>query len=36
LGLDIVRRVVQRHDGSIEVDSRPGHTAFRVSLPAES
>ncbi len=35
LGLDIVRRLVQRHDGEIEVDSRPGRTAFRVSLPAE-
>ena len=34
LGLDIVRRLVQRHDGEIEVDSRPGRTEFRVSLPA--
>jgi signal transduction histidine kinase len=35
LGLDIVRRLVQRHEGEIEVDSRPGRTVFRVSLPAE-
>jgi signal transduction histidine kinase len=35
LGLDIVRRLVQQHDGEIEVDSRPGHTEFRVTLPAE-
>ena len=33
LGLDIVRRLVQRHNGVIEVDSRPGRTEFRVSLP---
>jgi signal transduction histidine kinase len=34
LGLDIVRRLVQRHDGRIDVQSDPGHTEFRVSLPA--
>jgi len=34
LGLDIVRRLVNRHSGSIEVDSKPGRTAFRVTLPA--
>jgi signal transduction histidine kinase len=33
LGLDIVRRLVQWHDGEIEVDSQPGRTVFRVSLP---
>jgi signal transduction histidine kinase len=33
LGLDISRRIVQRHGGQIEVDSRPGRTEFRVSLP---
>jgi signal transduction histidine kinase len=35
LGLDIVRRLVQQHDGEIEVESRPGRTEFRVTLPAE-
>jgi len=35
LGLAIVRRVLQQHDGEIEVESRPGRTEFRVSLPAE-
>jgi signal transduction histidine kinase len=35
LGLDIVRRLVQQHEGEIEVESRPGRTEFRVSLPAE-
>jgi signal transduction histidine kinase len=34
LGLDIVRRLVQHNDGTIEVDSLPGRTEFRVALPA--
>ena len=34
LGLDIVRRLVQQHDGDIELNSRPGRTQFCVSLPA--
>ena len=34
LGLDTVRRiVVDRHDGSIAVDSDEGGTTFRVWLP---
>jgi signal transduction histidine kinase len=33
LGLDVTRRIVRRHDGQIEFDSRPGHTEFRVILP---
>jgi signal transduction histidine kinase len=33
LGLDIVRRLVQHNDGRIEVESLPGRTEFRVSLP---
>jgi signal transduction histidine kinase len=33
LGLDIVRRLVNRHNGEIDVESRPGHTVFTVSLP---
>ena len=34
LGLDIARRiVVDRHAGTIEVDSRPGRTVLRVRLP---
>jgi signal transduction histidine kinase len=35
LGLDISRRIVQRHDGQIEVDSRPGRTEFKVTLPED-
>jgi signal transduction histidine kinase len=33
LGLDIVRRIVQWHNGEVEVGSRPGETEFRVRLP---
>jgi len=33
LGLDIVRRLVQRHNGQIYVESIPGRTEFRVTLP---
>jgi signal transduction histidine kinase len=33
LGLDITRRVVHWHNGTITVESRPGHTEFRVLLP---
>jgi signal transduction histidine kinase len=35
LGLDIARRiVVERHGGTITIDSRPGETVLRVRLPA--
>ncbi len=34
LGLDICRRIVEAHKGTIEVESRPGRTEFRISLPA--
>jgi signal transduction histidine kinase len=35
LGLDIARRiVVERHGGTITIDSRPGATALHVRLPA--
>ena len=33
LGLDIVRRLVRHNDGTISVESKPGHTEFRVTLP---
>jgi signal transduction histidine kinase len=34
LGLDISRRiVVERHSGEISIDSRPGRTVMRVTLP---
>ena len=34
LGLDIVRRLVRHNEGEIAVESRPGRTEFRVTLPA--
>jgi signal transduction histidine kinase len=33
LGLDVVQAVVRNHRGSVEVNSRPGRTQFRVALP---
>jgi signal transduction histidine kinase len=37
LGLDVAHRiVVDRHGGSIEVESRPGDTRFRVRLPVSA
>lgn len=33
IGLDIVKRIVEKHDGKIEVESIPGRTTFRVFLP---
>ncbi|HEX8944593.1 MAG TPA: ATP-binding protein [Gemmatimonadaceae bacterium] len=37
LGLAIARRIAEAHGGRLElVDSRPGHTEFRVTLPALS
>ena len=33
LGLALVAKIVSDHDGLVAVDSRPGRTAMRVSLP---
>jgi signal transduction histidine kinase len=33
LGLDTVQRIVKKHRGDIQVDSRPGDTRFQVWLP---
>ncbi len=35
LGLAIVHRIVTDHRGSIDVESRPGRTCFRITLPLE-
>jgi two-component system OmpR family sensor kinase len=34
LGLAIVRAVVTAHGGTVDVESRPGRTVFRIRLPA--
>ena len=36
LGLDIARRIVERHNGDIGFNTQPGHTVFRVQLPLRS
>ncbi len=33
LGLDIVRKIIDKHQGEISVQSRPGKTTFSVTLP---
>jgi signal transduction histidine kinase len=33
LGLDTVQRIVKRHRGSIQVNSKPGETRFQIWLP---
>ncbi|AFZ19030.1 hybrid sensor histidine kinase/response regulator [Allocoleopsis franciscana] len=35
LGLDIVKKIIDKHQGSISVNSVPGQTNFTVSLPLE-
>jgi signal transduction histidine kinase len=35
LGLSIVQKIVDKHRGSIEVESEPGCTVFRVRLPID-
>jgi two-component system OmpR family sensor kinase len=36
LGLSIARAIVERHGGSIGVESEPGRTVFRINLPMGS
>ncbi len=33
LGLDICRKIIQKHEGKIAFESLPGHTVFHVWLP---
>lgn len=33
LGLDIVKKIINKHQASINVDSVPGHTTFTVTIP---
>ena len=35
IGLPICRDVIQRHNGTLSVESRPGRTCFRVVLPVD-
>jgi signal transduction histidine kinase len=35
LGLDIVRKIVEKHRGKVTVSSQPGHTKFSVWLPIQ-
>ncbi len=36
LGLDIVRKIVEKHRGMIDFESIPGQTTFTVSLPIDN
>ena len=36
MGLDIVKKIIDRHKGMIAVESRPGRTAFKLCFPALS
>jgi two-component system sensor histidine kinase KdpD len=36
LGLSIAQRILQAHKGALTVESRPGQTTFRLTLPVES
>ena len=36
LGLDIARRIVDKHGGKITVESEPGKTTFNILLPMET
>ncbi|MDJ0578364.1 MAG: ATP-binding protein [Xenococcaceae cyanobacterium MO_234.B1] len=33
LGLDIVNKIIDKHQGTIEVTSEPGNTVFSIWLP---
>ena len=35
MGLDIVRRVIDHHNGSVNLQSAPGKTVFRVCFPVQ-
>jgi signal transduction histidine kinase len=35
LGLDIVKKIIEKHQGTISMNSVPGQTTFTVSLPLE-
>lgn len=35
MGLDVVNRIIQQHNGTIKVKSKPGETEFEVCLPLD-
>ncbi|MCZ0904123.1 ATP-binding protein, partial [Microcoleus sp. HI-ES] len=35
LGLDIVQKILEKHQGELQVESVPGQTKFTISLPIE-
>jgi signal transduction histidine kinase len=36
LGLDIVKKIIEKHQGTIDVESMPAKTTFTVSLPIDT
>jgi len=36
MGLDICKKIIDKHDGKIEVDSKPGRTTFSVFIPVRN
>lgn len=36
IGLDLVRRIISRHNGEIKLTSEPGRTEFTICLPLET
>lgn len=36
LGLDICKKIVEKHNGTLEVETEPGRTSFLVTLPINS
>jgi len=33
LGLDVVQQIINQHNGSIKINSKPGETTFKICLP---
>ncbi len=36
LGLDIIKKIIEKHEGKIMVESQPGKTTFTIFIPIES
>lgn len=36
MGLDIVHKIIEQHNGTIDIDSHPGETIFRICLPIDA